>query len=248
VLALAVGCSKDKSVTPPSTDPVDPAEVNKFVNALPDWQIPSDIEEPPVDLGEEEDFEGSQYYRCVAVEYDLKRNFDSIIAVGASKCAQTGMILQEPGSGRLALHHRPQAFPFRSRQPRPQGPSRGGKSNGATIPDAIASLQRGADDPCDLGVVPPSTSGGVRLLRPAGAHLGRFSINTASSPALDGWFALIHHETTASWSSSCSRWSATTEPAGISLAIWWKRTSGSSEEGTMGRESPCYVQSVTYGA
>ena len=72
-LAIFAGCSKDDPVAP-STDPVDPAEVNKFVNSLPSWEIPSDAEEPPVDLGDEEDLEENQYYRCGVVEYDLKKN------------------------------------------------------------------------------------------------------------------------------------------------------------------------------
>ncbi|HEX5131301.1 MAG TPA: hypothetical protein VFX92_02310, partial [Candidatus Krumholzibacteria bacterium] len=53
--ALAAGCGKDDPAAI-STDPVNPAQVNQFVNSLPDWVPPSDVEDPPVDLGDAENF------------------------------------------------------------------------------------------------------------------------------------------------------------------------------------------------
>lgn len=97
-LAIVAGCGQDDPAAPGSTDPVDPAEVNQFVNGLPGWEVPSDFEEPPVDLGDEENLEENQYYRCAAVEYDLKRNFEDIIAVGANATAlKPGMMVQGNG-------------------------------------------------------------------------------------------------------------------------------------------------------
>ncbi len=158
-LAFVPGCGGDDPAAPPSTDPVDPAEVNQFVNSLPSWQIPSDFEEPPVDLGEEEDLEANQYYRCSAVEYDLKRNFDNIIAVGANATAlKPGMIVQGNGvkDGSLStigLARSPLSISVNLAL---EDPSRiVERPSSSTIQNAIASLQRDADDRLgNLDVVP----------------------------------------------------------------------------------------------
>ncbi|HEX5132529.1 MAG TPA: thiol-activated cytolysin family protein, partial [Candidatus Krumholzibacteria bacterium] len=142
-----------------STDPVNPAQVNQFVNSLPDWVPPSDVEDPPVDLGDAENFEDSQYYRCSAVEYDLKRNFEDIIAVGANATAlKPGMMVQGNGvkGGSLStigLKRSPLSLSINLAL---DDPSRDVTNpNSSTIQDAIASLQRAADDRLgNLDVVP----------------------------------------------------------------------------------------------
>ena len=158
LLALAAGCSEDDPITI-STDPVNPAEVNQFVNSLPDWIPPSDVEEPPVNLDDEETFEDNQYYRCEVVEYDLKRNFEDIIAVGANATAlKPGMMVQGNGvkGGSLStigLARSPLSLSINLAL---DDPSRDvANPSSSTIQDAIASLQRAADDRLgNLDVVP----------------------------------------------------------------------------------------------
>jgi hypothetical protein len=156
--AFAAGCGKDEP-TAISTDPVDPAEVNQFVNSLPDWIPPDDTEAPPVDLGEAENFEDNQYYRCTAVEYDLKRNFEDIIAVGANATAlKPGMMVQGNGvkGGSLSTIGLARSPLSLSINLAIDDPSRDvANPSSSTIQDAIASLQRAADDRLgNLDVVP----------------------------------------------------------------------------------------------
>ena len=47
---------------------------------------------------EEEDFDGNAYVRCETVEYDRKKNFDNLVAVGANATAlKPGMLVQGRG-------------------------------------------------------------------------------------------------------------------------------------------------------
>jgi hypothetical protein len=158
LLALTAGCGKNDPVVV-NTEPVDPAAVNQFVNALPDWEAPSDVEDPPSDLGDAEELEDKQYYRCHGVEYDLKRNFDDIVAVGANATAlKPGMMVQGNGvkNGSLStigLKRSPLSLSINLALDDPsrdvQNPS------SSTIQDAIASLQRAADERLgNLDVVP----------------------------------------------------------------------------------------------
>ncbi len=158
LIAAAAGCSKDQP-TAVNTAPVNPAQVNKFVNALPDWVPPSDVEDPPVDLGDSENLEDNQYYRCHAVEYDLKRNFDAIIAVGANATAlKPGMMVQGKGvkDGTLSTIGLARSPISLSINLAIDDPSRTiDNPNSSSIQDAIASLQRAADDRLgNLDVVP----------------------------------------------------------------------------------------------
>jgi hypothetical protein len=159
LLAFAAGCSGDEGPAAINTDPVDPADVNKFVNELPDWTAPDDTEEPPVDLGESENLEDNQYYVCTGTEYDLKKNFNDIIAVGANATAlKPGMIVQGRGvtDGSLSTIGLKRSALSLSINLALTDPSRRVENpNSATIQDAIASLQREADDRLnDLDVIP----------------------------------------------------------------------------------------------
>jgi hypothetical protein len=158
LFALAASCSKDDPIVV-STDPVDPAEVNGFVNDLPDWVAPNDIEDPPIDLGDSDNLEDNQYYRCHSIEYDLKRNFDDIVAVGANATAlKPGMMVQGKGvkDGSLSTIGLKRSPISMSINLALEDPSRTvDNPNSSTIQDAIASLQRDADDRLgNLDVVP----------------------------------------------------------------------------------------------
>lgn len=159
LLAFAAGCSGDDAPTTVNANPVNPADVNKYVNGLPDWVAPDDTEDPPVDLGESENLEDNQYYRCTGVEYDLRRNFDDIVAVGANATAlKPGMIVQGRGvrDGSLStigLKRSPLSLSINLALDTPS--RRVDNPNSSTIQDAIASLQREADDRLsDIDVVP----------------------------------------------------------------------------------------------
>jgi hypothetical protein len=159
LLAFAAGCSGDDAPAGVDTSPVDPADVNKYVNSLPDWVAPDDTEEPPLDLGESENLEDNQYYVCTGVEYDLKRNFNDIIAVGANATAlKPGMIVQGRGvqDGSLStigLKRSPLSLSINLALDTPS--RRVDNPNSSTIQDAIASLQREADDRIsEIDVVP----------------------------------------------------------------------------------------------
>ena len=100
VALLASGCGEDDAPTSPvgGTEPVQPGVVNNFVNGLPDWEVPSDVEDPPQPLEDEETLEDMQYYRCEVDEYDMRRNFEAIVAVGANATAlKPGMLVQGAG-------------------------------------------------------------------------------------------------------------------------------------------------------
>ena len=101
-LALA-GCSRDDGVAPAPVTPVDPATVNEYVKALPDWEVPDDTELEPVVEAAEEEFNGSAYLRCETVVHDRKQNFDNLIAVGEDLVpidCETLLAPEEVGSGR----------------------------------------------------------------------------------------------------------------------------------------------------
>ncbi len=153
---LVAGCSKTGPSGPENTDPLDPTVVNAFVNTLPAWQVPDDTAEPPAPQPDEEDFEDSQYYRCSVVEYDLRRNFDSIVAVGANATAlKPGMMVQGNGvkDGSLATIGLARSPLSLSVNLALENPSRHVEHpNSSSIQDAIASLQREADT--RLGALP----------------------------------------------------------------------------------------------
>jgi hypothetical protein len=266
-LAIAVGCSKDDPVAPVSTDPVDPAEVNQFVNGLPNWDIPSDAELPPVDLGDEEDFEANQYYRCAAVEYDLKRNFDDIIAVGANATAlKPGMIVQGSGvkDGSLStigLKRSPLSLSINLAL---EDPSRTvDNPNSSTIQDAIASLQRDADDRLgNLDVIPAQ----INFRAESAYSVQQALISAGLSVRYSGIIASGSVGGSLSQSTSVKKRSVVVklmqpmytisfaddekaEPADFFAPDLMEADfERQRQQGTMGPGNlPCYVQSVTYG-
>lgn len=267
-LALVAGCSgKDDPVVPYSTAPVDPAQVNQFVNGLPNWEIPSDFEEPPVDLGDDEDFEANQYYRCTAVEYDLKRNFDSIIAVGANATAlKPGMIVQGSGvkDGSLStigLKRSPLSLSINLAL---EDPSRTvDLPTSSTIQDAIASLQRDADDRLgNLDVIPAQ----INFRAESAYSVQQALISAGLSVRYSGIIASGSVGGSLSQSSSVKRRSVVVkllqpmytisfaddekaEPADFFASDLMEGDfERQRQQGTMGPANlPCYVQSVTYG-
>ncbi|HEU4365236.1 MAG TPA: thiol-activated cytolysin family protein, partial [Candidatus Krumholzibacteria bacterium] len=266
LLALAAGCGKDDPAVI-STDPVDPAEVNQFVNSLPNWEVPSDQEEPPVDLGDQEDFEANQYYRCEAVEYDLKRNFDDIIAVGANATAlKPGMIVQGNGvkDGSLStigLKRSPLSLSINLAL---EDPSRTVENpSSSTIQDAIASLQRDADDRIgNLDVVPAQ----INFKAESAYSVQQAMLSAGLSVRYSAVLASGSVAGSLSQSSSVKRRSVLVkllqpmytisfaddekaEPADFfSPDLMEADFERQREQGTMGPGNlPCYVQSVTYG-
>ena len=266
LLALAAGCGKDDPAAI-STDPVDPAEVNQFVNSLPNWEVPSDQEEPPVDLGDQEDFEANQYYRCEAVEYDLKRNFDDIIAVGANATAlKPGMIVQGNGvkDGSLStigLKRSPLSLSINLAL---EDPSRTVENpSSSTIQDAIASLQRDADDRLgNLDVVPAQ----INFKAESAYSVQQAMLSAGLSVRYSAVLASGSVAGSLSQSSSVKRRSVLVkllqpmytisfaddekaEPADFFAPDLMEADfERQREQGTMGPGNlPCYVQSVTYG-
>ena len=264
---LAAGCGKDNSMTPPSTEPVDPADVNKFVNTLPAWAIPSDVEAPPVNLGDQENFEDSQYYRCAAVEYDLKRNFADIIAVGANATAlKPGMLVQGNGvkDGSLStigLKRSPLSLSINLAL---NDPSRTVENpSSSTIQDAIASLQRDADDRLgNLDVVPAQ----INFKAESAYSVQQALLSAGLSVKYSGIIASGSVGGSLSQSSSVKRRSVVVklmqpmytisfaddekaEPADFFAADLMEGDFQRQRDlGTMGAGNlPCYVQSVTYG-
>jgi len=267
VLALAAGCSKDSSVTPSSTEPVNPAQVNKFVNSLPAWEVPSDVETPPVDLGEGEDFEGNQYYRCSSVEYDLKRNFDDIIAVGANATAlKPGMIVQGNGvkDGSLSTIGLKRSPISLSINLAIQDPSRTVENpSSSTIQDAIASLQRDADDrlgnldviPAQINFVAQSAYSVQQALISAGLSV-KYSALIASGSvggSLSQSTSVKQHRVLVKLMQPMYTISFAddekAEPADFFAPDLMQADFDRQKElGTIGAGNlPCYVQSVTYG-
>ncbi|HET6350033.1 MAG TPA: thiol-activated cytolysin family protein [Candidatus Krumholzibacteria bacterium] len=266
LMAAAVSCSKNNP-TATSTEPVDPAQVNKFVNALPDWIAPSDVEDPPLDLGDSEDLENSQYYRCHAVEYDLKRNFDDIIAVGSNATAlKPGMMVQGRGVkdgtlNTIGLKRSPLSLSINLAL---ADPSRDIETpNSSSIQDAIASLQREADDRLgDLDVVPAQInfsatsayskeqamlSAGLSLRYNAVLSSGSVAGSLSQSSAITRHTVLVKLLQPMYTISFADDQKA--EPADFFAPDLMQADFERQQElGTMGAGNlPCYVQSVTYG-
>lgn len=266
-MAIALGCSQDDPIAPGSTDPVDPAEVNQFVNGLPAWEVPSDVEMPPVDLGDEEALEDNQYYRCAGVEYDLKRNFDDIIAVGANATAlKPGMIVQGNGvkDGSLStigLKRSPLSLSINLAL---TDPSRTVDSpSSSTIQDAIASLQRDADDRLgNLDVIPAQ----INFRAESAYSVQQALISAGLSVRYSGIIASGSVGGSLSQSTSVARRSVVVklmqpmytisfaddekaEPADFFASDLMEADfERQRQQGTMGPGNlPCYVQSVTYG-
>ena len=163
LLLLAACSGGDDTTGPGSTTPVDPAVVNDFVTDLPDWEVPNAVEEEPVTLDAEEDFDGTAYVRCETVEYDRKQNFDNLIAVGANATAlKPGMLVQGRGvrDGSLSVIGLKRSPLSISVDLALEDPSRDVPDpNSSTIQDAVASLQREADTRLgNLDVIPANIS------------------------------------------------------------------------------------------
>ncbi|MEZ4673421.1 MAG: hypothetical protein R2932_04160 [Caldilineaceae bacterium] len=104
VLFLLIGCSSNRTTSTPQPEaqPTATAQeivgadvVNTFVQTLPDWQVPDNQELPPELIEANEEFIDNSYQRCETVEYDRKRNFDNLIAVGANATAlKPGMLVK----------------------------------------------------------------------------------------------------------------------------------------------------------
>ena len=265
-LALS-GCSKDSPVVPPTADPIDPTTVNNYVNALPTWEVPDDTELEPIVLEAEEEFNGSAYLRCETVEYDRKKNFDNLIAVGANATAlKPGMLVQGRGvrSGSLSvigLKRSPLAISVDLALESPT--RRITVPSSATIQEAVASLQREADTRLgNLDVIPAQISFQAK------------EVYSFEQAMLDAGISLKYSAVLASGSvgSSISQNSSTethtviakifqpmytisfaddeiAEPAAFfSEEVTEGDFSRQIELGTMGPDNqPCYVQSVTYG-
>ncbi len=266
-LAFFAACSKDDPVAPGSTDPVDPAEVNQFVNGLPSWEVPSDFEEPPVDLGDEEDLEENQYYRCAAVEYDLKRNFEDIVAVGANATAlKPGMMVQGNGvkSGSLSTIGLARSPLSLSINLAIEDPSRSVENpSSSTIQDAISSLQRDADDRLgNLDVIPAQ----INFRAESAYSVQQALISAGLSVRYSGIIASGSVGGSLSQSTSVKRRSVVVklmqpmytisfaddekaEPADFFASDLMEADfERQRQQGTMGPGNlPCYVQSVTYG-
>lgn len=263
---VAVSCGKDGPSTT-STEPVDPAQVNKFVNALPDWVAPSDLEDPPLDLGDAEELESNQYYRCHAVEYDLRRNFDDIIAVGSNATAlKPGMMVQGRGVkdgtlNTIGLERSPISVSINLAL---ADPSRDIESpNSSSIQDAIASLQREADDRIgNLDVVPAqinfsaqSAYSKEQAMLSAGLSLRYNAVLSSGSVAgsLKQSSAITRHTVlvkllqpmyTISFADDRMAEPADFFASNLMEADFERQQ----DQGTMGPGNlPCYVQSVTYG-
>lgn len=162
-LLLLIACGDDGPAGPGSSTPVDPTVVNEFVTALPDWEVPAAVEEDPVTLEAEEDFDGTAYVRCETVEYDRKQNFDNLVAVGANSTAlKPGMLVQGRGvrDGSLSVIGLKRSPLSISVDLALENPSRRIEDpNSASIQDAVASLQREADTRLgNLDVIPANIS------------------------------------------------------------------------------------------
>jgi hypothetical protein len=266
VLAVLAGCGKDEP-TAINTNPVDPARVNQFVNTLPDWIPPSDAEEPPLDLGDEETLEDSQYYRCEVVEYDLKRNFEDIVAVGANATAlKPGMMVQGNGvkNGSLStigLARSPLSLSINLAL---ENPSRSVPTpSSSTIQNAIASLQRDADDRLgNLDVVPAQInfraesaysvqqamlSAGLTVRYNAVLASGSVAGSMSQSSSIKRRTVLVKLMQPMYTISFADDEKA--EPADFFAPDLMQGDFDRQQElGTMGPGNlPCYVQSVTYG-
>ncbi len=172
-LLLLVGCNSRSPRTPTpqsagkatvtAEESVDANVVNEFVQRLPNWQAPDSTELPPTLLEANEEFSDDSYQRCETVEYDRKRNFDNLIAVGANATAlKPGMLVQGRGvrDGALSvigLARSPFAISINLALESPT--RRVEEPSSATIQEAIASLQREADTRLgNLDVIPAQIS------------------------------------------------------------------------------------------
>ncbi len=262
------GCESNQvEDTADTTPPVSPTEINDFVNTLPDWEVPSDVEEPPLPMEDEESLEDSQYYRCEVIEYDLKKNFSSILAVGANATAlKPGMLVQGRGvrDGSLStigLRRSPLEISINLAL---DDPSRRVEApNSASIQDAIAALQRAADTRLgNLDVVPANMTfvneiahsfeqsmmnAGFSLSYSAvfasGSVSGAFS-QTSSVRSHSVMVRLMQPMYTISFADD-----AIAEPSMFfANDVTEAEFDRQRELGTMGAgNQPCYVQSVTYG-
>lgn len=265
--ALVAGCGKDSATGPERAGTVAPEEINAYVNDMPDWEVPDTAEASPVDLGDSESFEDNQYYKCTSTEYDLKRNFDDIVAVGANATAlKPGMLVQGKGvrNGSLSTIGLARAPISISINLALENPSRRIESpSSSTIQNAIASLQRDADDRLgNLDVVPAMINfrarsaysfqqammdAGISVKYSAvfasGSVSSSFSQNT-SVKSHTVIVKLVQPMYTISFADD-----EIAEPAGffspdLSAADFDRQR----QLGTMGPgNQPCYVQSVTYG-
>jgi hypothetical protein len=267
LLTAVAGCSSKDSPTATSTAPVNPAQVNTFVNQLPDWDVPSDAEDPPVDLGDTQVLEDNQYYRCHSVEYDLKRNFDDIIAVGANATAlKPGMLVQGKGvkNGSLSTIGLKRSSLSLSVNLALDNPSRTvDDPSSSTIQAAVASLQREADDRLgNLDVVPAQinfkaeSAYSVQQAMIAAGLSVRYSAVLASGSVAGSLkksatvkkhsvlVKLLQPMYTISFADD-----EKAEPADFfSPDLMESDFDRQRELGTMGAGNlPCYVQSVTYG-
>jgi hypothetical protein len=264
---LLSGCSDDETVAPPSLDPVSPDVVNGFVNSLPDWQVPSDADDPPVALDDEESLEDSQYYRCEVTEYDLKENFEQLIAVGANATAlKPGMLVQGVGvkDGSLStigLKRSPLSVSINLAVDDPS--RRVDVPTSASIQDAIAQLQREADDRLgNLDVVPAMINFKAttaysfeQAMMSAGISV-KYSAIFASgsvSAALKQQSSVKQHTVIVKLMQPMYTISFAddemAEPADFfSAEVTEADFERQKNLGTMGSgNQPCYVQSVTYG-
>ena len=273
-LALLLGvllpaCGDDTNPTGPGGGgaPLAPETVNDFVGGLPDWEVPLAIEEDPVTLEAEEDFDGNAYVRCETVEYDRKQNFDNLIAVGANSTAlKPGMLVQGRGvrDGALSVIGLKRSPLSLSIDLALEDPSREVLDpNSASIQDAVASLQRDADTRLgNLDVVPANISfqakeaysfeqamldAGISLKYSAilasgsvGASI-RQSSSTQSSTVVVKLFQPMYSISFAD--------DALAEPADFfHESVTEENFATQVQLGTMGPSNqPCYVQSVTYG-
>ncbi len=270
VLALVIaGCSSEDDPISPvgSSEPVQPGVVNNFVSGLPDWEVPSDEEAPPEPLDDEEAFEEAQYYRCEVTRYDMRRNFDDIVAVGANATAlKPGMMVQGVGvqDGSLStigLRRSPLELSINLAL---EDPSRRVEApNSASIQDAIADLQREADT--RLGSI-PVVPAQINFRAETAYSYEQSMMSAGISLSYDAVFASGSVSSAFSQNSSVRRHSvivklmqpmytisfaddALAEPAdffhdSVTEAEFQRQR----DLGTMGAgNQPCYVQSVTYG-
>jgi hypothetical protein len=267
---FVVGCSDEDDPLSPvgSSEPVQPGVVNNFVNGLPDWEVPSDVEAPPVPLEDEEALEEMQYYRCEATRYDMRRNFESIVAVGANATAlKPGMMVQGTGvrDGSLSTIGLARSPLELSINLAVEDPSRVVENpNSASIQDAIAELQREADT--RFGESIPVVPAQINFRAETAYSFEQAMMSAGISLSYDAVFASGSVSTAFSQQSSVQQQSvivklmqpmytisfaddALAEPAdffheSVTEADFQRQR----ELGTMGAgNQPCYVQSVTYG-
>lgn len=276
VLFLLIGCSSNQA-TPPSHAQALPTEteqktvdadvVNSFVQTLPDWEVPDNTESSPALIEANEEFIANSYQRCETVEYDRKRNFDNLIAVGANATAlKPGMLVQGRGvrSGALSvigLERSPVAISINLALENPARLVE--KPTSAALQNAVASLQREADTRLgNLDVIPAQISfqvkeaysfeqamldagislkySGVVANGEVGAALRRTS-NEESHTVIVKLFQPMYTISLAD--------DALAEPRDFFVAeLTQADFERQIELGTMGpNNEPTYVQSVTYG-